>query len=164
MLFGLLLNLAVATTFVWTELVSPEVEAAMWMASAFLWFGSLAVAITQGERNRYARSGHGEDLFLAANGEYLKGRFAESAALLQQLIRRNRRDVEARLMLATIRRQENRWEEAKEHLRYLRRLDGAARWEWEIEREWAGVCRQEQEGEGRVAGVQPEPASPVPSN
>jgi hypothetical protein len=145
LLFCVLFNFAVATSFVWTELVTNEVRAALWITVAFLWIGSLVAGATRGTRNWHAPNARAEDLFLAANGEYLRGCFGESAAILERMIRRNPRDVEARLLLATIRRQENRWEEAKVQLRYLQRVEAAASWRWEIEHEWSRIRHQEGE-------------------
>ena len=51
-------------------------------------------------------------------------------------MRKNRRDVEARLMLATLLRHTRRPEEAARQLEVLVRLDEARKWELEIQHEW----------------------------
>jgi tetratricopeptide (TPR) repeat protein len=82
------------------------------------------------------------DLFLAARGEYLRGEWNKATDLLQQLLRRDPRDAEARLMLATLMRHEGEIEEAREHLRKLQRLERAGHWNEEIQREWQQLTWQ----------------------
>jgi protein involved in temperature-dependent protein secretion len=73
---------------------------------------------------------------LAARGEYLQGNWFQTEELVAQILRRNPRDVEARLLKATLLRHTGRWDEAREQLRQLQRLEGAGSWNMEIEREW----------------------------
>jgi hypothetical protein len=51
------------------------------------------------------------------------------------LLRKNLRDLEARLMLATLLRHSGRVDEAKRQLDTLARFEGAGKWELEIQRE-----------------------------
>ena len=83
------------------------------------------------------------DLFLAARGEYLRGKWNKSEELLSRILADDPRDVEARLMLATLMRHRSRIDEAREHLRRLQRLERAGNWNMEIEREWRALRRME---------------------
>jgi cytochrome c-type biogenesis protein CcmH/NrfG len=91
-------------------------------------------------------------LFLQAQGEYLKGHWFEAESLLQQIIRRSPRDVEAQLMLATLYRHTRRVDEARQRLRLMEAIDGAERWRWEIDQEQRllkQVTETAKDGEGR---------------
>ena len=76
-----------------------------------------------------------EDLFLQAQAQYLRGHWFEAQAALEKLLSRQPRDVDAHLMLATLYRRTGRTREARRQLRILRRIDGAEKWELEIEQE-----------------------------
>ena len=80
------------------------------------------------------RDSAGEDLFIQAQTEYLRGHWCETESLLQRLVSGGR-DVEAHLSLAALYRQTKRCDEARSRLRMLERLDGAEKWRFEIERE-----------------------------
>jgi thioredoxin-like negative regulator of GroEL len=71
-------------------------------------------------------------LFIAAQGEYLKGHWFEAENLLQEMLVRSPADVDAHLLLATLYRHTRRIDEAHERLRLMERLDGVERWQSEI--------------------------------
>ena len=77
-----------------------------------------------------------KDLFRQSLDHYLQGNWFEAQRALGCLLRKNRRDVEARLMLATLLRHTGRPEEAARQLEVLVRLDEARKWELEIRHEW----------------------------
>ena len=93
---------------------------------------------------------------------YLKGDWVESERTLVQLLRRNPRDVDAGLMLATLWRRAGRLDESARHLQRLRGMEESARWRMEIHRETELIARAEQEaGSAREpAQDEPEPAEP----
>lgn len=146
LLFCVLLNLAMATTLVWTGLVSSGARGLIWLAVIVLWAGSLVRIIT----NRLGRDGDvdSEDLFSIANREYLRGQFERAAEALERLIAANPQDVEARLLMVSLGRHQRRFEESKEQLRLLQRLEDATAWSWEINHEWQRL-RQSEQGELR---------------
>ena len=51
-------------------------------------------------------------------------------------------------MLATLARHGGRWQEAREHLRKLQRLERAGHWNMEIQREWQQLTWQSLAGDG----------------
>src|SRR5688500_18920436 len=67
--FAILLNGALTTTLVWTELLSPEVRFAGWTAVATLWL----LGIWSAWRTTLARHEPDGDLFSSALAEYLQG-------------------------------------------------------------------------------------------
>jgi len=70
---------------------------------------------------------------------YLQGQWFEAEKRLIQLLRQNPRDVEARLMIATLFRHTRRWEEALRQLDQLERLEASQAWALEIQRERAVI-------------------------
>ncbi len=142
LLFCVLLNLAIATSLVWTELVSSGTRGLIWLAVAVMWGASLVRILT----NRFDRNEDvdSKDLFSIANGEYLRGQFERAAAVLERLIAANPLDVEARLLMAALGRHRRRFEESKEQLRVLQRIEAATTWEWEINNEWQRIRDWEQ--------------------
>ena len=142
--FALLFNFCLICTFVWNDLI-PNAYRVLLVAATSLywvlgWFDSYRFL---GNRTRVPESQWQLDLFLAARGEYLKGEWEKSEELLSRVLADNPRDVEARLMLATLMRHRGRIDDAREHLRRLQRLERAGYWNMEIEREWIALRRME---------------------
>jgi hypothetical protein len=140
--FALVLNGLLAVTLVWNEAAAAATKWAGWTFVALFWVASAAVsyrwlgrraAIHAGETPRVA----GRDLYPAALDEYLKRNYVEAERLLLELVTANERDVPAGLMLATLWRRTDRAVEARQELARLSRLDAAADWRLEIERELA---------------------------
>ncbi len=77
-----------------------------------------------------------DDLFRQALGEYLKGAWFEAESILGRLVAKDPRDVDARLMLATLLRHTDRPADAQRQLEELDRLEKAEKWRAEIDREW----------------------------
>jgi hypothetical protein len=134
--FGALLNLLLAVTFVWIELLTPPLLTIGWLALALLWLLSVAGARSAAHRAAEpADTLPAEDLFRSAQGEYLRGNWFQAEAILLRVLERNPRDVEARLLLATLFRHTKRLSESREQLAYLSRFESADKWSVEIERE-----------------------------
>ena len=149
----LLLNAALVSSFVWTSVLAPRTRLGLWCLCGSFWLVGLVHARWAATRRRVAAESDSQlDLFLAARGEYLRGEWSRAADLLQQLLRKDPRDVEARLMLATLLRHEGQTEEAREHLRKLQRLERAGHWNEEIQREWQQLTWQSVTQEERPAG------------
>jgi tetratricopeptide (TPR) repeat protein len=142
MLFAVLLNLAIASTLVWTELLPAGWRHALWGTLTILWLTTFVTSFRQTMRTAGPTT-ESEDLFSAANEEYLRGRLDLAWECLTQLMRRNPRDVEAGLLMATIDRRRGNYEQSKERLRKLQRLEAAAAWQNELDDEWRRVCRQQ---------------------
>lgn len=134
--FAVLVNLALAATVVWNELLTPGVRNSAWMAVAMIWGGS---ALFSHRRDRRHPAGHNplsaEDRYPEALDHYLKGNWFEAEHVLAHVLRRNPRDLDAGLMLATLFRHTGRIEEAERQLERLERLEGSQKWEFEIGRE-----------------------------
>jgi hypothetical protein len=144
--FALLFNLCLISTFVWDELIPNGLHVLLGAVTCLYWM------LGWGDSHRFLgnqcsvpQSQRQLDLFLAARGEYLKGEWEKSEKLLSRILADDPRDVEARLMLATLMRHRGRIGEAREHLRRLQRLERAGHWNMEIEREWMTLRRMESE-------------------
>jgi hypothetical protein len=134
--FGLLLNLLLAVTFVWIELLTPPLLTVGWLALGVLWLLSVIGARGAVQRTMEpAQDEAGQDLFRSAQSEYLRGNWFQAEAILLRLLERDPRDAEARLLLATLLRHTKRFKEAREQLACLARFESAERWTEEIERE-----------------------------
>lgn len=131
-----LLNLALLGSFVWSELIASDLRRALWVALGVSWVAAAILSVVWGRRQ-----GPGEqrdsakDIFREAIEHYLKGNWFQAQRVLVGILRNNNRDLDARLMLATLFRHTGRLDEAAAQLDLLTRLEGAGKWELEIQRE-----------------------------
>jgi len=142
MAFGVALNVALVTTFVWPQWLGmdtpPAVSAAAnWLLVLGLWSAGRVWLRRDAPRVAGTKSnGKWEDLdawFQQAQHEYLKGHWIEAETLLTRVLGENPRDVEARLLLAGVQRRTKRRKEARQVLNELKEDDAARRWLLEIE-------------------------------
>jgi len=146
--FALLLNLALVSSLVWTELelLGSESRTYVWLAVAILWVGSAALgAASNRRRARTADGSTGGDCFGEVLDHYLQQNWYEAEHRLASLLRRKPTDVDARLMLATVMRHTGRLDEAAGQLDRLGRMEGSRKWEHEIaqqRRRLASAARQ----------------------
>lgn len=131
-----LLILALSASLLWSELFDPGVRISVWMAVAVLWVGWAAVSYFQDgrsanpvDRNPVA------DAFAEALNHYFRGDWFETERVLHSLLKRDSRDLEAGLMLATLLRRTGRLQEAEKQLDRLERFEGSRKWDLEISRE-----------------------------
>jgi hypothetical protein len=144
--FAAALNLGLVTSFLWPQSLPSSVVVGGWVAILVFWLTSA----WQGRRHLpevcgTAGSPKNEDLFLRAQGEYLKGHWYEAETLCRQLLQQSEGDVETRLMLATLCRRTGRIEDASRELAKLEQMDGADKWALETARERRLLERAEAE-------------------
>jgi len=133
--FALLLNLSLLSTFVWTQWLGEYFPAISWPVLLAYWIGSLIVSrrsLAEFESNT-ATHKHSDALFIAAQTEYLKKNWIEAEALLMRRLRNSPRDIESRILLASVLRRLQRFDQAKKHLVQLGKFDESAFWREEIE-------------------------------
>jgi tetratricopeptide (TPR) repeat protein len=148
--FAALLNLALASSLLWSELLVPGLRNGAWTAVVAVWACSAIISYRQDRRRPVAQeSGRSEDGFCAALDHYLKGNWFEAEQILNGLLERNPRDLDARLMLAGLFRHAGRYDEAVRQLERLERFEGSQKWELEIrrERQLLEEARTEDDGE-----------------
>jgi hypothetical protein len=131
-----LLNLLLVSSFIWTELLAGRLVWGLWLLLATVWLGAAAFsALFQPPAAPAVVAGIERDLFREAQSEYLRGNWFEAETLLARLLEQQPRDVEARLMLATLLRHNRRTSEAQQQLLRLECLEPAEVWRVEIANE-----------------------------
>jgi hypothetical protein len=166
---GALLNLALLATFVWTELLAEGLRKSLWLGLLIGWpaaalFSAAWLRRQVGRERPDAPGETGGATLEEAQGHYLKGNWFEAERVLGILLRRNTRDLEARLLLATMYRHTRRFDEAARQLDSLGRCEGAEKWEWEIcrERELLAEARKDElENSTEAAPAQDDAAPPA---
>lgn len=136
--FGVLLDLALLTTLIWTDVVGASVRAAAWLLIGVIWLAWLAAS----NQRTAEDDSNPEPLFQQAVTEYLKGNWLAAERLLHRLLKLNDHDAEARLTLATLLRRTGRLDEASRQLDLLARQDNALKWAPEIVGQHALIARQ----------------------
>ncbi len=136
--FSLLLNLALAGSFVWPDLPGPHFSLVAWPLLAVAWLVSLGISWKSLDRMADPRqfAGAGDDtLFIQAQTEYLKGDWELCEQLLVRRLTDHPRDLASRLLLATTLRRAGRRDTARQHLDTIQKIDGWQIWQAEIHRE-----------------------------
>jgi tetratricopeptide (TPR) repeat protein len=134
--FALVLNLALVSTLVWTELLPPSVRSATWLLAGVMWTASAIASYRWlGTLGFDQADAVADAWYLSGVEEYLKGNWFEAEVTFNRLVARDPRDIEARLMLATLFRHTGRHDEAHAQLDHLQRLAGAEKWRQEVRRE-----------------------------
>jgi len=130
------LDILLVTSFGWSELIDRNWRITIWTTFASVWLAAIAWSIRQCRDEAGARGLDAKgDLFAKALDHYLQGDYYQTEQILENLLRRNARDLEARLMLATLLRHVGRLDEAERQLDILGRFEDADKWELEIENE-----------------------------
>jgi hypothetical protein len=130
-----LVDIILLSTFGWSELISPGVRNALWVSLGGVWLGSLLFFSGSDPSRPVDVKGAGSDPFSEAVDYYLQGNWFEAERLWSLQLQHDPRDLDARLMLATLLRHTGRWDEAHGQLDRLQRCDGAWKWVLEISRE-----------------------------
>ncbi len=156
---AVVLDALLLASFGWSELIGQNLRNTAWVVFAAAWAVAVGWSIRQRRRqaalggdatscsagvsparaadHRFAAvpAAAPQDAFVEALDHYLKGDYYQAEQLLGGLLGRNARDLEARLMLATLMRHTGRAAEAAGQLDALGRLEGAEKWQFEIEEE-----------------------------
>jgi hypothetical protein len=128
------LGTALVLSFGWSELLGPNARMALWGSLGAVWFTAAAIAVAR----RKALTPTAEttapqaEHFSQALECYLQGDWFQAERKLAEDLAYNERDIESRLLLATMLRRLRRFDEAERHLNLLVKLDGAEKWELEI--------------------------------
>ena len=125
--------------------MSPGSLKLAWLATSVLWLGSAMASVWHSWGVVPRVLGSAEAMFRAALSEYLKGNWFEAERTLGRLLEVRPRDVEARLLLATLLRHNGRLNEALEQLARLELLEDARRWAREIEVEREVIAERQSE-------------------
>ena len=137
--FSFVLNLALIASFIWPKLLGPNFPLVAWSVVGIVWIVSflgalIAMRQPPGETLSDAPD-VADDLFIQAQTEYLMGNWPETESLLLRRLQTHQRDVESRLLLATMFRHQRRLEDANQELDILDRFDDTLPWAEEVKRE-----------------------------
>ncbi len=140
--FSLLINLALVSTFVWPLLLGENFPYFAWPLILVVWFSSAWVAyrslpelLTVGSAPDELETERSDTLFIRAQGEYLKGNWDAAERLLARQLTDNHRDIQSRLLLATLFRHTRKMDLAREQISELGKFDESVHWDFEIQRE-----------------------------
>jgi len=141
--FSIVLNLAIISTFIWTGIFVDETFTAIawpvifsiWAATAWIAFQNLPDVMSVKSRTGQTVLDSSDALFLDARGEYLKGHWDAAERLLRKQLSQTPRDIESRLLLATLYRHTRKFDNAWRQLETLEMFDEAEMWRSEILRE-----------------------------
>ena len=134
-LFALMVDVLLIANFYWTEYLSPQGRVTLLALCAGFW--GLLLAASAHFMHKIKHTEHSGDFnhFKKAVCHYLRGNWFEAECTLSSILRRNPRDVESLLLMATMYRRTERFVEAIETLRTLDRLEDSRRWVLEIHAE-----------------------------
>lgn len=152
--FGLLASGTLFCCGYWTELIAPESK--IWLAggvlAAHLVLSLVSAALSTLFSGQLAYDEEG-DRYLMALEAYLSGNWNETERIARAILRRNRRDPDTILLLATLCRHAERYAEAAAWLDRLETLETAEKWAEEIAFERAELAEA-------AAGEEEEDAPP----
>ena len=107
----------------------------IWVTSAWVAYHRLTDVMSVPVSEKVADPDQPDTLFIQAQREYLGGHWEEAELLLKRRIDHAPRDMESRLLLATLFRHSRRLEQAGEQLSEMNRFDESLEWDFEIDRE-----------------------------
>ena len=171
--FSILLNLSLVSSFLWPWSLGETFPAVAWPMIFLIWGTSAWVAyhrltdvMAVPSSEKVADPERPDTLFIQAQREYLGGHWEEAESLLQRRIENAPRDVEARLLLATLFRHTRRLSLARDQLIEMQKYDEAVEWVFETDREKQLVELIEQhETAERLADLNEAPMDdPMPPN
>ena len=136
LVFAAICNLLLLDGFAWSEPIVRNLRTSVWAICGIFWGIGVVWSVWQCRQSFAAENRETDgDVFGDALNHYLRGDHFQAEHLLETLLRANARDLDARLMLATLLRHVGRLDEAERHLNTLIRFDGVTKWELEIEHE-----------------------------
>ncbi|MFN9367616.1 MAG: tetratricopeptide repeat protein [Planctomycetia bacterium] len=134
--FAVIIDVAIVTTWIWSELVGIGVTIGFWTGAAAIWVIATASAVaafpTPIPRQR---SGAADALFLKARDAYLARDWTAAESHLHDLLAIAPTDGEAQLLRATLLRRLGRLADARAALAPLAASDSGVPWRAEIDRE-----------------------------
>lgn len=136
--FAVAFDVAVVTTWIWSELVDLPIAVGIWAATAAIFVVATVSAVQAFPPPLpLGRDPATDALFVAARDAYLARDWTAAETQLRTLLVRAPTDGEAQLLLATLLRRVGRSDEAGAALEKLSRADSGGPWRAEIARERA---------------------------
>ena len=127
--FALAVDVAVFTTWIWSELVDFRLSLALWTGTAVVWLIATVSALTGFPPPiPHGRDAATDALFVKARDAYLARDWLAAETKLRALLDLSPTDGEAQLLLGTLLRRVGRLDEAAAALETLSRSDTGAPW------------------------------------
>lgn len=134
--FAVLLDTALVSTWIWTELVDVQTAVGLWAAVAATWVIAVASAVSAFPPPLIlTQDAATERIFVEARDAYLARDWLTAETKLLALLALRPIDGEAQLLLASLLRRVGRQAEAEKALAKLARSDSGLRWQSAIARE-----------------------------
>jgi tetratricopeptide (TPR) repeat protein len=147
--FAVTLDVAVLTTWIWSELIDTPARLALWTATAAIWTLATASALSAFPPPLgVGRDEEADALFVKARNAYLAHDWLSAESSLQTLLARSPTDGDAQLLLGTLLRRVGRLDEARAALEQLSRADAGLVWQTAIARELARIEADRRAGTG----------------
>ena len=148
--FAVTIDVAVLTTFIWTELAGLAFSISLWTAAAAIWLISTASAVSAFPPPiPRGRADAADRLFVQARDAYLARDWLAAETHVKALLAVSPTDGEAQLLWGTLLRRVGRRAESREALTKLSRSDSGGPWRVAIARELALL--ESEEGRGGAA-------------
>lgn len=152
--FAVTLDIAVLTTWIWSDLIELPARIALWAATAVIWGLATASAVSAFPPPLAAgRDAESDMLYVRARNAYLAHDWLTAESTLRTLLQRDATDGEAQLLLGTLLRRVGRLDEARAALDQLSRADAGRIWQAAIVRELGRI-----DADGRPPADALEPA------
>lgn len=156
--FAMLLNAALAASFLWPELVGWTLNATAWALVLLFWglgtWWNVRRLANPNENSEQIESA--QDLFPTAQTEYLKGDLYQAELLLKRQLVSSPDDPESRLLLATLQRRAGRLEEADHQFKRLQQAEASKNWKFEIDRELEFLKQDKSERDHEESSLPPD--------
>ena len=134
--FAIVLDTALVSTWVWTDLVDLEVAVGLWASAGAIWLlGTISAVSAFPPPLMLAQDAATEEMFVEARDAYLARDWLAAETKLLALLALRPLDGEAQLLLASLLRRVGRTSEAAKALAKLARSDSGLRWQSAIVRE-----------------------------
>lgn len=134
--FAVTLDMAVLTTWIWSDLLGLPLQITLWTAAAAIWLAATASACSSFPPPlRLGRDAATDAMFVKARDAYLARDWLGAENRLRAVLDIVPTDGEAQLLLGTLLRRVGRLDEARDALEKLSRSDAG--------RPWQDVIRQE---------------------
>lgn len=152
--FAVVIDAAILTTFLWTELVDLQVAVGLWTAAAAIWIVATVSAVSAfPPALPSGRDATVDAMFIAARDAYLSRDWLSAESKLRAALELAPTDGEVQLLLATLLRRVGRLDEAREAIQKLSQSDAGAPWRSAIVRELDLLGRRTERSTADGSGV-----------
>jgi len=152
--FAVVLDAAIVTTFLWSELVEVQVTIGLWTAAAAIWIVATISAVAAfPSALASGRDAMVDAMFVAARDAYLARDWLTAESKLRAALELSPTDGEAQLLLATLLRRVGRLDEARGALQKLARSDSGGPWRSAITRELDFLARRSERSSDEVSSA-----------